>query len=687
MSLRDSLIENYFLYRFTCRKTTFKPRNLDVEKEIIELSKIEFILECSIHTNEKKYFNNHQGVINSTDTSTKYTICIENGVFRDVEYVPARSSCKMFDFLPIKFKALFPLVELHSRINNVDIKKSVDILTKEGALSETIDVNYDFDLIGWDHLLQKSIICHELTCKSEYADSIRNFPIIATIIDGRKILIPVFIVKRPLSCDTKSFFFLPMKHGKARLMHLLDLERNPESVVILSDSPELASYNQVYSPKDEEMNITWVSFYTENGKLPPIDWTPLKNRVIYYPLIVHSGFTAENIYAIAEEVRRELINIGASDFKYITIPTANPKCHSNENITARVFNRYLASYIPDCLAKIIENLKSGHTFLANEYSLENKIILHPLVYERTITLIYGNIYAGKTIFSLCLAAAVSNNAKAFEGWKPTNSHHVLYVYCGDDNELSFLEKCKTLTSYGQHIATPPAQFEGYMKISDMLDILIVEKCFNEFEQQVNLINAISKIPEESKHQYMNDHGVIIIDGIIPEKATKYEGSWNPLIREYRGINWAVIIVSRTKPDHRKKDDIRNDIPLDSILRLEKCKTRDPAKPLFSVFIEKGFKLPRTSSTRFKCELNTDVTPHILVRVAKEKSRTAISSAKRSELIDQIKSLYAADKKLPVAEAAIRLHISLSLLKKLKREAGCILKKRKNANTFFSHLSM
>ena len=113
------------------------------------------------------------------------------------------------------------------------------------------------------------------------------------------------------------YFCVPLPKDKQPLYNL-DLLLKPETeTVILIDSVELADSNQ----RNAFDGIVFTSFICSPEHYEQVDWTPLKNKTIYYLITNHSGVSLESAALKARKLK-EYLNKEEPEIKllFVTLP-------------------------------------------------------------------------------------------------------------------------------------------------------------------------------------------------------------------------------------------------------------------------------------------------------------------------------------------------------------------------------
>lgn len=117
-----------------------------------------------------------------------------------------------------------------------------------------------------------------------------------------KCLVPVTTWMRE-NYPYNQYFCVPLPEDKQPLYNL-DLLLKPEAeTVVLTDSVELADLNQ----RDAPGGVVFTSFICSLEHYEQVDWTPLRNKTIYYLITNHSGISLESAALKARKLKEYLV--------------------------------------------------------------------------------------------------------------------------------------------------------------------------------------------------------------------------------------------------------------------------------------------------------------------------------------------------------------------------------------------
>ena len=117
-----------------------------------------------------------------------------------------------------------------------------------------------------------------------------------------KCLVPVTTWMRK-NYPYNQYFCVPLPEDKQPLYNL-DLLLKPEAeTVVLTDSVELADLNQ----RDAPGGVVFTSFICSLEHYEQVDWTPLRNKTIYYLITNHSGISLESAALKARKLKEYLV--------------------------------------------------------------------------------------------------------------------------------------------------------------------------------------------------------------------------------------------------------------------------------------------------------------------------------------------------------------------------------------------
>ena len=487
------------------------------------------------------------------------------------------------------------------------------------------------------------------------------------------------------------YCFFPLNGQLQAFFNDFCLDLYPKAIVIITDSIELAGNNQRILTKAGVSDIVWISFYCKDD-FNRLNWSKLSNRSVYYLLKEHSGQGFSETKSIADAVITALSTIKVESFKYVSF------LHSLFDI--KIQSRY-SKIIPTILTHgEFENFRkdciylgpSNYEFFKNEISLlakKNELILSPLLYERSATLVYGDDL--RSFFSLNLAFAISQNRKPFEGWNTGKKEtKVLYIY-GENGEYSFRDNLEVIlkiyaarenialttlekVSFNKVDADGPITFPNEMigSTSIMPNKFFIS-IFDKSNQKYQFENAPNTfVLHQTKfitEAYPNHSHLLVLENLFDRNSAQSLSAQSILIMELKRRGWATIIVTHDKTTYQKK------VSLDNVIKVRKISCDDVTKTKMSVSIKKCLKTPPIKDElELCCVLDLTAKHPTYTRDEKYNKPWSIElMASKYELYKKV--LIDHEKGMKSKAIATKLCISDSMVKKIKTELK-LTKKRK-----------
>lgn len=183
--------------------------------------------------------------------------------------------------------------------------------------------------------------CQVFPFKDEYGESRMQLIKLYMPKAQTKCLVPVTTWMRE-NYPYNQYFCVPLPEDKQPLYNL-DLLLKPETeTVVLTDSVELADSNQ----RNAFDGIVFTSFICSPEHYEQVEWTPLRNKTIYYLITNHSGISLESA---ALKVRRlkEYLTKEEPEIKlfFVTLPVDyKPEGHLGRSRTFKSVDDILQNY-------------------------------------------------------------------------------------------------------------------------------------------------------------------------------------------------------------------------------------------------------------------------------------------------------------------------------------------------------
>ncbi|MBS5530217.1 AAA family ATPase [bacterium] len=270
-----------------------------------------------------------------------------------------------------------------------------------------------------------------------------------------KCLIPVTTWMRG-NYPYNQYFCVPLPEDKQPLYNL-DLLLKPETeTVILTDSVELADSNQRNAPD----SVVFTSFICSPEHYEQVNWSPLREKEVWYLVANHSGISLEAAYLKAKELADFLLETEEISLKYIQLKVEYPSlryfesvdslldCYRNREPEVKAESLLLLENDTDFDIQYQKALEFIHSKPVEWWegakkaqSEEQRIItretnkrprpaylLRPFLLRGEASMLYASKSTGKSVLALSMAAAVVSGKPLFpEKWwtVPEPQHYPL----------------------------------------------------------------------------------------------------------------------------------------------------------------------------------------------------------------------------------------------------------------------
>lgn len=577
-NILDEFIADYMYRDYEDIATSAISRNFHLEDKIMVASKIDYILHTHIHHNSQDLFSGFSQYIHKNNKlatfasfyNKKVEFLSENDVHFKVKtpflrcYAEMRSipyDQAIVDLTPETVKFDKKLSEIKKNTEDTLIAKKAQYQNQLEKLKQQKNTCPEkYTLRGEIELINRSIISRkDLFKHNEYQFFFAYFHIYTEncyqskinfgYFPEYKVLLPsfesVWYPSDGIWTFSNEYFFNPYYHN-APLFNLYHLNNyySSKTIVILTDSIEIAQKNQNMLSKKGHRGIIWVSWYGEQSTIDQVDWEPLKNKTIYYLLKEHSGMDGERACAVALAVRKHLAYPDYRPFKYISIlknPYADylPLQFNNVVIWDQ---KNLKDFTEGKLRPPFSKSGSSDSLILHRPVYEigkNKTIFSPFIHSRSVALIYGS-YSAKTWIAINIALAVKYGAKMWEGCEAKKTGNVLYVHGCANNDFLTERKQSLEKQYNQKQKKGFLEFH-YLPEDENGGIfndleLVVQKLGKLGDNQPILI-ILDQLPylEEMKNKRGNkielncwlrklkslNYSILIINGMLDEKWSGY----------------------------------------------------------------------------------------------------------------------------------------------------------------------
>jgi len=685
----DNYLMNYLYHSFKNMGADRIPRDRRMEEEIILASKVEYCLE-SDKSMIFQLFNNKlpDEIQIGTDKKQQQNILLKNGKVYGGTTTLAHWGIPEAQHIPLFH---FPMIDFYCTYQNRSFVSVVNQIARafEITVNQSITPCIDARVFSGNSSTQSA------GQRIFWYDTPSDFgAVFVYYFTDKKFFIPFHVIA---SFSPQCFAFFMAKGEKHPLFNFSRLCPMHKQLVILTDSIELAQTNQVNLLRADVYDIVWISWYGEWANIEKIDWSPLKGARVYYLLKEHSGFGGRTVYETALAVKQQLDKVGVAEFKYISYLAAGINRTTQSSVVASVPTLYCPDEFEVAMTQEQRTLPITLAAFKDDLArltCSRKILLTPLIRERSATLIWGKPQSGKTWFAANMAMAMAIGKPALKGWCPQGrSSTILYIHGEAEGDRSLEGKLIVLSK------TFPASSQGIILPQPLVSGAALSPIVWYKKHPANFFYwPIDKRQHISDDRYFTDiiqlaqtvtnsspPGTIILDNVFSIAPSAWTLQ-NVLIRELKSAGWAVIIVAAPASSLREvetpwlnqpsvrvkvKPEFINHAYVDSIIKVKKRSCKD-GKLTLGINIKSPWCAGSTS--KFDCFIDFTATPAIFEKVKQNSSWAAALKKPRQQLISEIKWWdQQGAKERQIAET---LGITLSMVKKLKREAGLTKRRSK-----------
>lgn len=441
-------------------------------------------------------------------------------------------------------------------------------------LNETVPTHYHY-YKGW--------YCSVFPFKDNYGDTKMQLLKLYDWEKDRKVLIPVTVWSYPNSSQDK-IFCVPLPVEKQPLYHL-DLLFKPETeTIILTDSVELADSNQRNAPD----GVVFTSFICSQERYEQVDWSPLKDKEIYYLISNHSKISLEEAVIKAEQLNtffaKQNLNI---QLKFIVLSVNYPqscyRCFSNVDEFISYYNDNPPKAETDLLMILDTNdfkelydrtnikiaSRSSKWWLPDT-SIEQQVsteketdkrrrppyLLRPFLLRGEVSMLYASKSTGKSALALSMAATVVSGETLFdEKWwvvpkikddpfykAPYPYRKVLYLDFENGEGEIRERKIDFARCYWPH----PKNGEEWQKCNGNLIVRDMTSAeVKDYSARENWQDIIAMLKEAEKEGIPGQP----VDLLVIDTVSKFiHNAYTPrvdlsnLINKVRGMNIAVLLI-------------------------------------------------------------------------------------------------------------------------------------------------
>ncbi len=275
-----------------------------------------------------------------------------------------------------------------------------------------------------------------------------------------KCLIPVTTWMRG-NYPYNQYFCVPLPEDKQPLYNLDLLLDSETETVILTDSVELADSNQRKAPA----GIVFTSFICSPGCYEQVDWSPLREKEVWYLVANHSGISLEAAYLKAKDIADFLLAQEDISLKYIQLKVEYPilrhfesvdtllDCYRNRKPEVKPESLLLLENDTDFEVQYQKAVEFIHSKPAEWWEKENSsgeqsrliekekksltaisYVMHPILIRGEVTMLYAKEKTGKSALAYSIAARVAAGNSAAskmvvpeQWWAAKGKHKVLYL--------------------------------------------------------------------------------------------------------------------------------------------------------------------------------------------------------------------------------------------------------------------
>jgi hypothetical protein len=647
MHIHDRYIENYLLHYFKNMDNQSYIRNFELEETLVNMNACEYFLRQSVCDAANNIFfkklsgkisngfsykihRNRIGhdIVEYSEGDEKILSSKATGNNDTLELLGWGQEKKDLLKNSIDFRIDIPLFNLYKNLHPIShdaikyIKENVAEKYKKSG--------------SFKHFMAKESYSASVFKKKYFYDNM--FVLIGVLYHNKqKILLPLV-----RNMFRKPFNFLPEALNYFFNQSYL---ASKDTIVILTDSIELAAINQDIAREKGCSDIIWLSWYGSPEDIVKEAWDDLKDRQVYYLIKEHSGLTLQRIHSTAQVIEKKLNEVGVKEFLYVYEKKTGNQTHPN----------YYVVYSPSDYEKFIKSPNSIYPISLINFKKKlvhlssKKLLMSPFFYESSVTLIYGdNDLDTPTWFALNLAFALSRGKRAFEGWTANRqSGNVLYFYRNHVKKSSFTEKTQLITKMFNNRdrrcrLTSRSLTDSFIPIGVM-------------ENQITHTNINQVINSSLKLYATHNIKMIVLDNLFLDADSI--SFLNILLEELKAKGLAVVIVSPYKLS-RAEDTIPNVIKISS----QEFK-KDRSKIKFKIKVEKYYKSSVKKPKSFLCEFSPHTKPPRFIKITKKTEYAQVTP----EVIEKLKKLYS--KGLSGVDIAKKLNIGYSNFNRIKGKCG------------------
>jgi hypothetical protein len=585
-----------------------------------------------------------------------------------------------------------PLISLYAKMNELDPVHPLEIDMAMEELQVIFGMAKDDDPLahprphqksGWRQIKKKSLRL-QFPCWNSI-DNIQNYAHIYVYFTDRVGRINHIVL---LACRDNHQLVVPVtqwiKDGNVKiewmfippeplfpLWNLPSLTQQPNLPVVISDSialmylmPKTDLPEELKKQIDPYLLTTW---FGGMAAIDKVDWSPLKNRQVYYLLLNHSGMSEDQAKEMAVKVQEQVLK-NALGVKFSII---NCLYESGSN-SPPVFKELGRIIDPNELLKgrdkpvpaedIVVLKKNGPPKEARVKRLsevevtddEKKYLFRPIICRNSVSLIYAPIDTGKRTLALSLSCFLACGAKALNKWIPDAPGRVLYVN-GSLDEETLGKRLRAITSGFSE--------EQRKLIDDNIFLVSVEP---------GTVDLGTKSGQRQMEKFLDDVqkeigdqdrvSLVIFDRLVSLMDVGDNGWWEFLawLKGLKRTGIASLIIHDTsKADGMRELETR--LPaIDNVIQIKRQGDPDGTTLALSIQVKRGQDLSGAAKRPFSVEFTpTAKSPQWRMSHAKED----VTDVDRSQLRERVQELV--DRGASNQEIADELGMEVNTFKMLK----------------------
>jgi hypothetical protein len=457
------------------------------------------------------------------------------------------------------------------------------------------------------------------------------------------------------------------------LARLLDGQRSPavvewNRILLLTDSIEIAWRNDLHCTQISQRGLLWSSWHGGIGRIGSVDWSPLKDRKIYYVVLDHSGYTADGACQVALQVGKAIKSELGMDLTYLIClerATGTGKLKRVPiALSAKQFTVLASRTKAEFSAGANVARQAAYRLPMVGFQGKRERVFHPFIHEGTTTLLYGRDGVGKSWLAAGIAVSAASGKTLFGSWQAECPTDVVYI-CSDAATSPIVEKLEALLKSHKSEPILPVS-TGVLRVtfvhhgtrSSKLTVLCISDAILSTE------SAGVLFWHQSVAEYMESPPtpgrLVILDGFSSLKYLDKAGRPALVVRNcidemLLGGGAIIAVASSEGLTGNEVQTMKRKIPFDSIVRVEQRRTPDASLLGISVHVEKGFSIPKGQRQSLSVELD----PSSGTWNLKQSSSGPLGELK-------LVAKYMGTKKTD-QEIAIGIGLSLELVKKRKRQ--------------------